>query len=76
MTERPKVLHGTSKTGPGIYKAINLPSLNKEHSGNFIIFLLYNVMFLMNKGLIIWKLPDCTSLSHITSLTKISENKC
>ncbi|CAM9459039.1 unnamed protein product [Rangifer tarandus platyrhynchus] len=34
MTELPKVLHGTSKTGPGVYKAINFPSLNKEHSGH------------------------------------------
>ncbi|XP_044784116.2 coiled-coil domain-containing protein 7 isoform X2 [Bubalus bubalis] len=34
MTERPKVLHRPSKTGPGFYKAINFPSLNKEHSGH------------------------------------------
>ncbi|XP_070328134.1 coiled-coil domain-containing protein 7 isoform X5 [Odocoileus virginianus] len=34
MTELPKVLHGTSKTGPGVYKAVNFPSLNKEHSGH------------------------------------------
>ncbi|MXQ88315.1 hypothetical protein E5288_WYG021396 [Bos mutus] len=32
MTERPKVLHRPSKTRPGFYKAINFPSLNKEHS--------------------------------------------
>ncbi|XP_024856705.1 coiled-coil domain-containing protein 7 isoform X7 [Bos taurus] len=34
MTERPKVLHRPSKTRPGFYKAINFPSLNKEHSGH------------------------------------------
>ncbi|XP_042086423.1 coiled-coil domain-containing protein 7 isoform X8 [Ovis aries] len=34
MTEPPKVLHRTSKTGPGFNKAINFPSLNKEYSGH------------------------------------------
>ncbi|KAM7237009.1 hypothetical protein CapIbe_011253 [Capra ibex] len=34
MTEPPKVLHRTSKTGPGFDKAINFPSLNKEYSGH------------------------------------------